>query len=209
MAEIDGARTDPAAPPALPAIQPGRVTGLVGPPGCGLTRLGLTMLAGHDGTVAVVDVRGWLSPLAAWEVGLSPERLVVVRCPDRSRWAQVTAALLEGVGAIYAEVPGGVAEQMLRRLGALARARRSSLLLRPLRGGLPAGLAHLRLQGDGVAWEGAGDGHGRLARRLLRLQAGGKGVGGAERYIEVEDDGTDVMRVVPGLAAAPSRRATG
>ena len=209
MAEIGAARTGPAAPPALLAIQPGRVTGLVGPPGYGLTRLGLAMLAGHDGTVAVVDVRGWLSPLAAWEVGLSPERLVVVRCPDRSLWAQVTAALLEGIGAIYAEVPGGIAEQMLRRLGALARTRRSALLLRPLQGGLPSGLAHLRLQGDGVVWEGVDDGHGRLARRLLTLQAGGKGVGGLEKHIEVEDDGTDAVRVVPGLAAAPSRRAAG
>ncbi len=209
MAEIGAARTDPGAPPGLLTAQPGRVMGLEGPPGYGLTRLGLAMLAGHDGTVAVVDVRGWLSPLAAWEVGLSPERLVVVRCPDRSLWAQVTAALLEGVGAIYAEVPGGIAEQMLRRLGALARARRSALLLRPLRGGLPSGLAHLRLHGDGVAWEGVGDGHGRLSRRLLTLQAGGKGVGGLERHIEVEDDGTDAVRVVPGLAAAPSRRAAG
>jgi len=157
----------------------------------------------------VVDVRGWLSPLAAWEAGVAPEDLVVVRCPQRERWAQVTAALLEGLGAVYAEVPPGINDQLLRRLGALARVRRAILLLRPLRGGLPAGLAHLRLQGEAVAWEGVGAGHGRLTERLLTLRAGGKGVGGVDRRIEVEDDGTDAVRVVPGLAVAPSRYAAG
>jgi len=209
MAEIGAARTDPGAPPGLLAAQPGRVMGLEGPPGYGLTRLGLSMLSGHPGTVAVVDVRGWLSPLAAWEAGVAPEDLVVVRCPQRERWAQVTAALLEGLGAVYAEVPPGINDQLLRRLGALARVRRAILLLRPLRGGLPAGLAHLRLQGEAVAWEGVGAGHGRLTERLLTLRAGGKGVGGVDRRIEVEDDGTDAVRVVPGLAVAPSRYAAG
>ena len=87
----------------------GRVVGLVGSSGYGLTRLGLTMLAPHarTGAVAVVDVRGWLCPLAAWEAGVSAERLVVVRCSDRARWGQVTAALLGGIAATYAEVPPG------------------------------------------------------------------------------------------------------
>lgn len=225
-----GAYTSPAAPPAvlgalsqptavtdgrLAGLQltshPGRVLGLVGPPGLGLTRLGLSMLAApaRRGMVAAVDVRGWLSPLAAWEVGLVPERLVVIRCPDGSRWGQVIAALLEGIGAVYAEVPEGVAETVLRRLGALARARRSALLLRPVRGRLPPGVAYLRLEGAGVVWEGADAGHGRLTRRRLQLQAAGKGVGGVEQHLEVEDDGTDLVCVFPRLAAASPRRATG
>ena len=132
MVEIGAARTDPGAPPGLLAAQPGRVMGLEGPPGYGLTRLGLSMLSGHPGTVAVVDVRGWLSPLAAWEAGVAPEDLVVVRCPQRERWAQVTAALLEGLGAVYAEVPPGINDQLLRRLGALARARRSAIGSEPM-----------------------------------------------------------------------------
>jgi hypothetical protein len=192
--------------------QPGRVLGLVGPPGAGLTRLGLSMLAEPSrlGMVAVVDVRGWLSPLAAWEVGLTPERLVVVHCPDRARWGQVTAALVEGLGAVYAEVPEGTADAVLRRLGALARARRVALLLRPVRGRLPSGLAHLRLEGIGVAWEGAEAGHGRLTRRRLTVRAAGRGVGGVEQQLEVEDDGTDAVQVAPfGSAAASPRRAAG
>jgi hypothetical protein len=196
---------------AAPFVVPGRVLGLVGSPGLGLTRLGMTLLAGpaHGASVAFVDVRGWLSPLAAWEAGIPPEHLVVVRCPQRDPWGRVTAALLEGLAAVYAEVPFGVSSGVLRRLGALARARRSALILRPLNGGLPSGLAHLKLVAERVRWEGADSGHGRIVRRLLTLRAGGKGVGGVEWLYEVEDEGTDVVRVVSELAAAEGGRAVG
>ncbi len=196
----------PADPAALLALQPGRVTALEGPPGMGLTRLGLALLGApaRRGPVAFLDVQGWLCPAAAWEAGLRPERLVVVRCADKSRWAQVAAALCEGVPAVYAEVPAGMKEPLLRRLGALARSRGTALALRPLRDGLPGGLAHLRLTAQEVAWEGPDAGHGRLGRRRLVLAASGKAVGGATRVIEVEDDGTHDLRVVPRLAAAPA-----
>lgn len=193
------------------AAEPGRVIGLGGVPGSGLTRIGLHLLvpASRAGMVAVLDVRGWFCPPAAWEVGIDPERLVVVRCPDRRVWPQVAAALVEGMGATLAEVPAGVPDAALRRLGALARARRAALVLRPLRGDLPGGLTHLRLEAEGISWEGADAGHGRLLRRRIRLRAGGRAVQGIEQVLEVDDDGTDVVRVVPGLAPAPVRRATG
>ena len=198
-------------PRVFPSAEPGRVLGLVGPPGSGLTRLGLSFLAdpARRGPVAVVDVRGWLCPAAAWEAGVPPERLVVVRCPERELWGRVTAALLEGLPAVYAEVPAGANEALLRRLGALARARRAALILRPLRGELPSGLAHLNLVGEAVRWEGAGPGHGRITRRWLTLRAAGRGTGGSEQVFEVVDDGTDALRVVPRLAAAPAGRAAG
>ncbi|MFQ5947461.1 MAG: hypothetical protein ACE5KX_01190 [Acidimicrobiia bacterium] len=200
---------DAAASPLF--VEPGRVVGLVGPPGFGLTRLGLSLLAvpARRGPVAVLDARGWLCPAAAWEAGVSPERLIVVRCDDFRRWPRVTAALLEGLGATYAEVPTGVGEAALRRLGALARARRAALLLRPLRGDLPSGLAHLRLEAQGVAWDGPATGHGRLGRRRLTLRASGRGTGDIEQVFEVEDDGTDAVCVVPGLAPAAAGRAAG
>ncbi len=213
MAQV--VRVEAAAPVALPrpvpGAEPGRVLGLVGPPGLGLTRLGLSLLAdpARRGTVAVVDVRGWLCPPAAWEAGVPPERLVVVRCAERDLWGRVTAVLLEGLPAVYAEVPPGVQEALLRRLGALARSRRAALILRPLRGGLPVGLAHLNLVGEAVLWEGAGSGHGRITRRRLTLRAAGRGAGGIEQILEVVDDGTDALCVVPRLAAAPAGRAAG
>jgi hypothetical protein len=208
-------RVEAAVPEALarvvPGAEPGRVLGLVGAPGLGLTRLGLSLLAdpARRGPVAAVDVRGWLCPSAAWEAGVSPEHLVVVRCAQRDLWGRVTAALLEGLPAVYAEVPAGTNEALLRRLGALARARRSALVLRPLRGDLPSGLAHLTLSAEAVRWEGAGPGHGRITRRWLTLRAAGRGVGGMEQVLKVVDDGTDALRVVPRLAAAPAGRAAG
>ncbi len=160
----------------LPALVPGQVVGLEGEAGLGMTRLGLSLLAGPSGVgmVVAIDVRGWLSPLAAWEVGVLPDRLVVVRCEDRRLWPQVTAACLEGAAAVFAEIPRGVEDQHLRRLAALNRARRAALILRPLRGELPAGITHWRAKGAGVIWEGADRGHGRLDERYLSLQVSGK-----------------------------------
>ena len=191
-------------------LQPGRVTELVGVPGSGLTRLGLKLLAPHSRIAPVValDTRGWLSPEAAWETGVIPERLVVVRCERPVLWPKVTAALLEGVKAMYAEVPGGMGDQDLRLLTALARARRVAVALRPLGSGLPAGVAFLRLRALGVTWEGADRGHGRLTRRRLVLEATGKGAAGTSRRFEVEDEGTDDVRVVSDVVVDQARRAT-
>lgn len=189
--------------------EPGRTIGLLGAAGGGLTRLGLSLLAepSQRTPVAVVDVRGWLSPLAAFEAGIHPEQLVIVRSAEKQQWSQVVAALLEGLPAVYAEVPAGVPEQHLRRLAALARARRGALLLRPLDSRLPSGVSYLTLQSERVVWEGAESGHGRLLRRRLHMRAWGKGAGGTERLYEVEDDGENAMRVVAGVVAPAAGRA--
>jgi hypothetical protein len=199
---------DPVAPFSI-ALEPGRVLGLIGGSGTGLTRFALSLLAGHPGMVAVVDVRGWLCPVAAWEVGIAPDRLVVVRCPDRGDWPKVTASLIEGFPAVYAEVPAHPADADLRRLGALARARNAALILRPVSGDLPAGVLHLRLEAESVRWEGVDRGHGALLRRRLMLRASGKGARGIEQVVEVEDDGSHAVRVVSRLAAAPPGLAAG
>lgn len=193
-------------------LRPGHVTELLGIPGTGLTRLGLRLLAGPSQTTPVValDTRGWISPAAAWETGVVPESLVIVRCDDPGIWPKVAAALLEGVHALYAEVPAGAREQDLRRLAALARARKAAVAMRPMGNrGLPGGVAHLRLRALGVTWEGADRGHGRLGRRRLMLEASGKGASGMTRRFEVEDEGTDVVRVVSDVVVGEARRAVG
>ena len=202
---------DDVASPGLLSLLPGRVTGLIGHPGFGLTRLGLVMLASREqlGPVAYLDVRGWLSPPAAWESGISPERLVVVRCDDPVRWARVAAHLLEGVGAVYAEVPARIKPAQLHKLVALARNRKTPLILRPVQGDLPNGMAHLKLEARQVLWEGTEQGHGRLGKRRLIFEASGKAMRGMTRLVEVKDDGTNALRLVSGLAVAPSGRATG
>ncbi len=192
-------------------LRPGRITELDGAVGSGLTRLGLRFLAGPStrSEVVAVDVKGWLSPMAAWEVGVEPGRLVVVRCPDPGMWTQVAGVLVEGVRALYAEVPAGVKEHDLRRLTALARARRAGVVLRPLGPELPAGIAHLRLRVVEVRWEGSERGHGRLTRRHLVMEATGKAVAGMRRRIEVVDDGSNVVRVVSRVGAGERGRAAG
>jgi hypothetical protein len=193
-------------------LRPGHVTELLGIPGTGLTRLGLRLLAGPSQTapVVVLDTRGWISPAAAWETGVVPESLVIVRCDDPAIWPKVAAALLEGVNALYAEVPARAREQDLRRLAALARARKAAVAMRPMGNqGLPGGVAHLRLRALGVTWEGADQGHGRLTRRRLMLEASGKGASGMTRRFEVEDEGTDVVRVVSDVVLGEARRAVG
>lgn len=210
---IVGAMPSPASAPVVDplALPPGRVVGLEGPPGFGLTRLGLAMMveAARRGPIAYVDVRGWLCPPAAWELGIPPERLVVVRCDDTVMWGRVVGGLLDGMQAVFAEVPQRVKEAHLRKLAATSRTRRTPLVLRPVRGELPGGVAHLRLTAREIVWEGAGDGFGRLTRRRLVMEASGKVMQGMARIIEVEDHGTHAVRVVSGLGATPAGRAAG
>ena len=192
------------------ALAPGRILGLVGPAGSGLTSIGISLLAAATRKpVAVLDVRGWFCPSLAWEAGIAPDRLVVVRGGDPEVWPRLAATLLEGFAAVYAEVPRQVSDQVLRRLGALARSRRSTAVLRAMEGDLPSGLLHLRVEGIAVRWEGPEAGHGRLQRRAVSVKASGKGARGVERYLEVEDDGANSVRLVPRLAVAPAGRATG
>lgn len=213
LAGVDGASGEvaPGERPSLLTLWPGRITELNGEVGLGLTRLGLRLLAepSRRSLVVAVDVRGWLSPLAAWETGVEPGRLVVVRCPDPKLWVQVMAALAEGVRAAYAEVPAGVADKDLRRLAALIRVRKTAVAMRPCGDGMPPGVAHLRLRAHQVGWKGAEAGHGRLTERRLVLEASGKAMAGMSRRIEVIDDGADVVRVVSGLGAGEGRRAAG
>ncbi len=192
-------------------LRPGQVTELLGIPGTGLTRFGLRLLAAPSQVAPVValDTKGWISPVAAWEAGVVPDNLVIVRCDQPGIWPKVAAALLEGVRALYAEVPATAKEQDLRRLAALARARKVAVAMRPMGRGLPSGVSHLRLRALGVTWEGTDQGHGRLGRRRLMLEASGKGASGMTRRFEVEDEGSDVVRVVSDVVVGEARRAVG
>ncbi|MFQ5967173.1 MAG: hypothetical protein ACE5MI_06130 [Acidimicrobiia bacterium] len=175
----------------------------MGPPGSGLTHLALSLLATQNDPFAYVDVLGWLCPVAAWEAGIEPERLIVVRCGEGARWAQVVGALIDGVPMVYAEVPEGVSDKELYRLSALARARRTAVLMRPLQGGLPAGVAFTRIHAREITWDGIAAGHGQLRARQMTLEVSGKGFPPGK--VELGEDGS--LRLVSGLVG--SERATG
>lgn len=190
------------------ALEPGQIAGLSGIPGSGLTRVGLSLLAPYaaSGHLAYLDVRGWVNPAAAWEVGIAPERLVVIRSDDVVSWSRIVATLLSGVKGVYAEVPPGIGDVVLRKLAAKARTSRTPLVLRPLNGTIPSGVVHLRLEALGISWEGTERGHGQLTRRRTLLDASGKSTRGMQQTIEVEDDGTDDLRVVSHVGTEETRR---
>ncbi|VAV97659.1 hypothetical protein MNBD_ACTINO01-1071 [hydrothermal vent metagenome] len=189
-------------------LAPGQIAGLSGLPGSGLTRLGLTMLAPHTerGPLVYLDVRGWANPRAAWELGIDPEHFIVVHTESVVMWARAVATLLDGVRAVYAEVPHGVKDSVIRTLAARARTRRTPLVLRPLDGRLPQGILHLHLEAREVIWEGTDRGHGVLERRFALFEASGKAMRGRERTIEVEDNGTNDLRVVPHMGTQTTER---
>lgn len=190
----------------LLSLAPGQVAGLSGIPGSGLTRIGLSLLAPYAvrGPVVYLDVRGWANPSAAWEMGIPHDRLVVVRSSDVVSWGRIVATLLDGARGVYAEVPTGLRDQALYKLAAKARARRTPLVLRPIAGKLPSGVAHLQLEAREVLWEGVEAGHGNLTKRRILLVASGKATRGMRRMIEVEDDGTNDLRVVSHMGAKAS-----
>jgi hypothetical protein len=195
----------------LLTIAPGQIAGLNGIPGSGLTRIGMLLLAPYAvrGPLVYLDVRGWANPMAAWEMGIEPERLVVVRNSDVASWGRIIATLLDGVRGVYAEVPVGMRDQVLYKLAALTRVKRTPLVLRPISGKLPSGVAHLNLEAREVVWEGTEAGHGNLTNRRTRLVASGKATRGMVRTIEVEDDGTNDLRVVSHLGAQATGRDEG
>ncbi|HHC08837.1 MAG TPA: hypothetical protein ENK55_08990 [Actinobacteria bacterium] len=190
-------------------IPPGGVAALVGPHGSGLTALGISLLAeSSSGTVVVVDGRGWFSPETAWRAGIAPERLVVVRRLGAEEVPRVVAALVDGIGQVYVELPTRLDPTALRRLAARIRARRSRALFRST-SALPSGVATLTIEAVDVVWEGVGRGYGRLRRRRTTVRARGKAMGGTARTLELEDDGANGLRVVSGVAAAATGRAAG
>lgn len=184
---------------------PGRIIGLLGSAGMGLSRWGFSLLVESSQTapVVAVDTQGWLNPSAAWEVGIDPTRLYIVRCPERQQWAQVVAALISGVPAVYAEVPQGISDQVLRRLAALARKEQSSVVFRSLHGDLPAGVAFLSVRAHSVGWAGVDQGHGHLADRKFQIAASGKSMPGQRMEVE---DGKGAVHLVGRVAAPTSRR---
>ena len=184
---------------------PGQLLGLVGAPGLGMTQVGIAQLAAIPGPLAWVESSQWFSPEAAWEGGISDERMVVVRSTDKANWAEATAALMDGMAAVCADVPARIHDNVLRRLSARARARRARLILRS-RGPLPTGIVHSVITAEAVEWVGAGQGRGRLLHRQVVATATGKGVKGPAIKLGFEDDGTNFVCVVSGLGAAASGR---
>ena len=111
--------------------------------------------------------RGWrrwalpsLGLVAADELGVALERLVLVAAPERDAWGGVVAALVDGFDLVVLHAGRtGVRTADARRL--VARARERGAVLLQLGSGWPE-KADVQLEVTRARWEGLDDGHGHL-----------------------------------------------
>jgi hypothetical protein len=198
--------------PALEALLPGgglrrgatvSVASSVG----GATSLALALVAQasqHGSWVAAVGVPS-LGLVAADELGVALERLVLVAAPERDAWGGVVAALVDGFDLIVLQAGRtGVRTGDARRL--VARARERGAVLVQLGAGWPE-KAEVQLEVTHARWEGLDDGHGRLLARKVRVVGGGRGEAAPPRQLDLwlPGEGGEVCvaePVVPAVVAS-------
>jgi hypothetical protein len=186
----------------------------------GATSLALALAAGASQAgswVAAVGL-GALGLVAAAELGVALDRLVLVADPGRQRegWASVVAALVDGFDVVLVagqpegrdrgqgEGRGqgrgrgtGLRPADARRL--VARARERGAVLMTVGGDLPGERSPVRLTVVAAAWTGLGEGWGHLAGRRVTVEAGGRGEAARPRRAELwlPDAGGAVGAVEP------------
>lgn len=155
-------------------------------------------VTGSGGWAAAVGIPS-LGLVAAAELGVALDRLALIPYPGE-QWPTVAAALVDGVDLLVLG-PGLRARSAdARRL--MARARERGAVMVRIDG---AGVAwpespDLRLQVLGSAWEGLGQGCGRLRGRRVEVSLTGRRAAARERRISLWLPGPG-----GGLEAAPAR----
>jgi hypothetical protein len=152
--------------------------------GAGATTLALAIVAAASAAGSWTAVVGApsLGFLTAAEVGIAPERLLVIAEPPRDAWSTVVAALVDAVDLVLVSARR-VAAPDARRLAARARERGAILVALPRAGAAwwPVG-PDVRLRVGPASWTGPeGGGAGRLVARRAEVLAGGRGAAARER----------------------------
>ena len=149
--------------------------GGVGHSGGGDVSLALAVVAAASAAgswCGLVGLAG-LGAVAAHDAGVDLGRLAVVPRPGIA-WAEVTAALIDGLDLVVLHPPFPPRRDMARRLVARARDRRSVLVVIPGRSGWPE-CPDLQLSVTDMTWEGVGAaGAGYLERRRMTVTATGR-----------------------------------
>lgn len=123
--------------------------------------------------VAVVGI-DHLGLLAAAELGVDLERVLLVASPDRAAWAGTVAALLDAVELVLVRPPQPVTAGVQRRLLARARDRGSVLLQVGGHTGAWAEAPEVVVSATSSTWSGLEAGHGRLTARRVAVAVTGR-----------------------------------
>ena len=166
----------------------------------GATSLALALLAGPSQAGSWCAAVGLpsLGLVAAAEVGVALERFPLVARPGEE-WPAVVATLVDAVDVVLVGLPRHVRSGDARRLVAKARDRGAVLVVA---GGSSSFVADVRLSVAGAAWEGLGEGHGRLRARRVDVVATGRGAAVRERRASLW-----LPAAGGGVAAGPASRA--
>jgi hypothetical protein len=165
--------------PLLPdGLRRGSAVAVDGGPGATTLALALAVEASAAGSWTAVVGAPALGLRAVLELGVAPERLLVVPDPPRESWATVVATLVDSVDVVLVAARS-VAPGEVRRLTARSRERESVIVALP-RTAWPG--PDVRLTVGASSWTGPrGGGAGRLEARQAEVVAGGRGAAARER----------------------------
>lgn len=170
IAALEGGPTRLVVPvlPALAGLVQLRTGGVYG---VDSATLGLALAAGASQAGEWVGFAGWddFGAEAAQQQGIVLGRTVLVPSPGE-HWLEVTATLVDVLKVVVLRPPGGVDAKSASIIEARLRARAAVLVVQ---GEWPR--CDARLSAERVAWEGIGQGRGRLRERRATLVARGGG----------------------------------
>ena len=158
-----------------PRCEPGE------PDAGGATTLSFALLTAASAAGSWCAVVGMGDPglVSVAELGADLDRLALVPHPGRA-WAEVTAALIDGMDVVLLFLPWPARPGVARRLVARARERQSVLIVEGYRPWWPEG-PEVRLTVTSGSWEGVGRGHGHLRGRRVEILSSGRRVASRPR----------------------------
>lgn len=170
-------------------LQRGWSIGISGDGAWSLTAAMLAPSLGEQGWLAVVGAP-LANLVAAAEVGVRMDRVLVVDTPPTGQWGTVIASLLEAVQAVVIAPQSRIGGRDARRIGARLREQRGTLV--HLDGGAtwPNGL-DMSLVCTTTEWQGIGEGHGYLRFRRMNVEAVGRRSASRPRSVSVWMPGPD------------------
>jgi len=172
----------------------------VGVSGGGAWSLTAAMLApslGEEGWLAVVGAP-LINLVAAAEMGLRMDRVLIVDTPPAGQWGTVIASLLEAVQAVVIQPATRIGGRDARRIGARLREQRGTLVHLNSGTTWPSSL-DMSLTCATQEWQGIGEGHGYLRYRRMTVGAVGRRSAAQPRSVSLWMPGPEG----PLTAAAP------